>query len=338
MLILTSHGNEMAAVAALKSGALDYVVKSPEIFADMPRILTRNLNQWALIHENKKAQQDLQVSEKNFRNSMDNSPLGIRIVSENGETLYANRAFLNIYGYKDVAEFKNTPVKDRYTTESYVEFSERREKRRRRTPLPDNYEVSIVRKDGTVRQLQVMRKEILWGGEKQYQTIYQDVTERNQAETALKKSEEFLNNIIENTPNATWVSDEKGTIIRMNQALRDLLKISDEEIIGKYNVFKDTQVIEQGYLPLIKSVFEEGKTISFTLDYSTSKERQVTLKEPTHKVLEIVISAVKDQKGKVTHAIAQEKDITERQQMTRKINEQYPAIDKKHQSTHRQDR
>ena len=111
-----------------------------------------------------------------------------------------------------------------------------------------------------------------------------------------------------------WVSDEKGTIIRMNQALRDLLKIKDEEIIGKYNVLKDIQVIEQGYLPLVQSVFEEGKTVHFIIDYSTAQEKQVTLREPTHKVLEIVISAVRNEKGKVIHAIAQESDITERKE------------------------
>jgi len=53
MLILTSHGNEQTAVNALKAGALDYIVKSPETFANMPRILTSALNQWSLIQENK---------------------------------------------------------------------------------------------------------------------------------------------------------------------------------------------------------------------------------------------------------------------------------------------
>ena len=76
MLVLTSHGNEQAAVAALKKGALDYIVKSPETFANMPRIVTGALNQWALIQERKKAGQALQISEANFRNSIENSPLG----------------------------------------------------------------------------------------------------------------------------------------------------------------------------------------------------------------------------------------------------------------------
>ena len=39
VLIMTSFGNERVAVDALKAGALDYIVKSPESFAEIPRIV-----------------------------------------------------------------------------------------------------------------------------------------------------------------------------------------------------------------------------------------------------------------------------------------------------------
>jgi len=38
---------------------------------------------------------------------------------------------------------------------------------------------------------------ILWGGQAAIPDNYQDITGRKEAEEALKKSEEFLNNIIE---------------------------------------------------------------------------------------------------------------------------------------------
>jgi len=97
--------------------------------------------------ENNKAQEALQVSEANFRNSMENSPLGIRIVSEDGETLYTNRAFLNIYGYQSIEEFNTTLVKTVILRTAILNSVRAGNKRRRREPLPDNYEVSIVRKD-----------------------------------------------------------------------------------------------------------------------------------------------------------------------------------------------
>jgi len=55
ILIMTSHGNETTAVEALKSGALDYVVKSPEAFAGMPRSIARALREWGLLQERKQA-------------------------------------------------------------------------------------------------------------------------------------------------------------------------------------------------------------------------------------------------------------------------------------------
>jgi PAS domain S-box-containing protein len=233
MLILTSHGNENAAVEAIKAGALDYIVKSPETFAETPRILTRNLNQWALIQENKKIEQALHASEANFHNSMENSPLGIRIVSEDGETLYTNRAFLDIYGYKSLDEFNNTPVKDRYTPDSYIEFRERRDKRRRKEPLPDTYEISILRKNGTIRNLQVIRKEIIWAGKQHYQTIYRDVTERKQVAEALRVSEQNFRNSIDSSPMGIYITTPAWEPLYANQAFLDLFGYQNIEEVTK---------------------------------------------------------------------------------------------------------
>jgi len=59
VVMMTSHGNEEVAVEAMKSGALDYVVKMPEIFASMPRIVERALREWDLMAEHRRAGEDL---------------------------------------------------------------------------------------------------------------------------------------------------------------------------------------------------------------------------------------------------------------------------------------
>ncbi len=136
----------------------------------------------AEITERKRAQEELQLAEQNFRNSLDNSPLGIYIVTAEGELLYANQSILDIYGYSSVEELKATPIKKRYTPKSSAEYQERKERRKLGKPVPPSYEVSIVRKDGEVRHLIASRKEVLWNSEVQYQTIYQDITERKRVE------------------------------------------------------------------------------------------------------------------------------------------------------------
>ncbi|MFZ4441252.1 MAG: PAS domain S-box protein [Syntrophales bacterium] len=144
------------------------------------------------ISEHKRAEEALHRVKENFRRSLDESPLGVRIVTIEGETIYANRAILDIYSYRSIEELQATPVKKRYTPESYAEFLLRAEKRRQGIDVPSEYTIDILRNNGDVRHLQVFRKDILWDDERQYQVIYQDVTERKRAEEALRESQEQL--------------------------------------------------------------------------------------------------------------------------------------------------
>jgi len=137
------------------------------------------------IAQRKLAEEVLRRTEENFRRSLDESPLGIRIVSVKGKTLYANQAFLGICGYDDIEELRSTPVKKRYTQASYAEYQLRKKKRMNGEDYFSEYEISIITKTGKIRHLQVFRKEILWDGQKQFQALYQDVTERKRAEEKL---------------------------------------------------------------------------------------------------------------------------------------------------------
>jgi len=147
------------------------------------------------ITDRKRAEDALRRSQENFRHSLDESPMGVRIVTVEGESIYANRAILDIYGYDSVEELKTTPTTNRYTSQSYAEFKIRREKRKAGDDGPSEYEISIVRKNGEIRHLQVFRKEILWDGERQFQVIYQDITARKQAEEKLHEKT-HLNQIL----------------------------------------------------------------------------------------------------------------------------------------------
>ena len=134
----------------------------------------------------------LRQEKENFQHSLDDSPLGVRIVTADGDTLYANRAILEMYNYDSLEELRNTRVEERYTPEGYVEFQKRMKIRKGGDSGPLEYEISIVRKNGEVRHLQVFRKEILWYGEKQFQLLYRDITEDKKREKILREFEKTI--------------------------------------------------------------------------------------------------------------------------------------------------
>jgi PAS domain S-box-containing protein len=61
VILLTAYGNERNAVEAIKAGALDYVIKSPEMFADVTHLVERALRDWKNLHERKQAESRLEA-------------------------------------------------------------------------------------------------------------------------------------------------------------------------------------------------------------------------------------------------------------------------------------
>jgi PAS domain S-box-containing protein len=188
------------------------------------------------ITERMDMEESLRLSEQNFRDSIENSPLGIRIANEDGKTLYTNRALLDIYGYSSIEELEAVPRKQRYIPESYDEHRERTKKRRQGEFVPTNYEISIVRKDGDVRHLAASRGEVLWDDEKQFQVVYQDITERKQAEEKLRESEEKYQALFELGLEAVFLIDNQTSrILEVNAAASDMYGYSREELLAMRN-------------------------------------------------------------------------------------------------------
>ena len=184
------------------------------------------------ITERKRAEEALRESEENFRRSLDDSPMGVCIATVEGETIYANRAILDIYGYDSMEDLKTTPVKKRYTPESHADFLIRREKRQQGVDVPSEYTINIIRKDGEVRHLLVLHREILWDGEKHFQVLYNDITERKQAEEALRESEKKYRELTNLLPQIVYETDEHANFTFVNQVSCSLTGYTQEDFKG----------------------------------------------------------------------------------------------------------
>lgn len=211
-------------VSGQKEGTVEvcYLEAKPDIeegpfFKEERQLIDAIAERLGRMIERRQTEEELQIAEQNFRNSLDSSPLGVGIFSVEGELLYANQAALNIHGYDSVEELKATPLNKHYTPKSYAEHQEIEAKRKKGEPVQNTYEASIIRKDGEIRDIMISRKAVVWGGEVQYQVIYQDITEQKIAEKALRESESRYRELADFLPQTVFETDDKGNLTFANR-------------------------------------------------------------------------------------------------------------------------
>ena len=136
--------------------------------------------------------------------------------------------------------------------------------------------------------------------------------QRDRAVQALRARGEFLDRVIDQSPFAVWISDAKGTLKRANPALKKFLNLTDEQLVGKYNVLEDPLIEKQGFMPLIRSVYEEGKSINFTAYWNGEDIPTMDLKGSNSVSIEANMFPIHSPEGELTHVVLNWVDITDR--------------------------
>ncbi|GEM_PF-960875 len=221
-----------------------------------------------VVTQHKETEARLRIAEENFRNSLDESPMGCRIYSRDGSLLYANKALLEMYGYDTFEEFKTTTREQRLIIVNQIESPEDSGEFKGRKSVLSRYELEIIRKDGQIRCLSAMSKPVLWNGRQQTQILYQDITERKKAEEQLRISEEKFRSLFRSipVPTYTWIHQEDDfVLVDYNEAADLLTEGQIANLIGaKANdVYRDNpQVL--GYL---RRCFQEKASFETEMDY-----------------------------------------------------------------------
>jgi two-component system cell cycle sensor histidine kinase/response regulator CckA len=330
IIIVTGQGDEETAVRAMKMGAYDYLIKDPEgnYLVLLPQTVAKTVERRKTEEELKLYKQELEAlveaRTEELKKSKERYDLAVQ-GSANGlwdwpdiskeEEWWAPRVY-ELIGYRpdeiesSVTKFRTLIHPD--DRERVMEANEAHLKEKR----PYDIEYRMRTKSGEYKWIHA-RGQALWSEEGEALRMagsIQDITDRKNAEDALLASQAFLESLIAQNPYAMWISDGKGTLISINRACCELLHISEDEVVGKYNIFTDNIVKAKGLMPGLRRVFSEGKTARFTIEYDTAKLRSVKLKNTTYRVLNTTVAPVKDEDGTVTNIIVMHMDITEQRE------------------------
>ncbi len=99
----------------------------------------------------------------------------------------------------------------------------------------DQYEGSIITKDGEIRTILWSNTALLGSAERDLVAIAigQDITERKRGEEKLRESEETARALLNAPPDVALLADADGTIIALNEAAAKILGKGQKELVGR---------------------------------------------------------------------------------------------------------
>jgi len=212
------------------------------------------------IAERRRAEQSLQRSAAKFRAIFDHASMGIALAGADLAIADANAAFLQLVGYS-VDELQEIDL----TMLSPAEDNERERLLIREVLNGNSDSYSLEKrfkcKDGreiwTDTHSAAVRDE---KGKIRFSIgIVQDITERLDAEKALKASEEEFRQLIDQSPLSIMIFRLDGRVEGVNETLKRLWGFPDDvlaEVLAKYNILEDPETRMRGVMPLVEKAFE----------------------------------------------------------------------------------
>ena len=185
--------------------------------------------------ERRQIEEALRQSEEEYRSLIDNLNMGVyrNTAGDRGRFIKANPAIATIFGYDSLEEFLKVPVADLYSNPD--------DRKRLVDEVVDNgyikgKELLLKKKDGTPiwASCTATAKYDSKGNIRWIDGIIEDITQRKQAEQALRENEFKFRSLFDLSPQAVALVDFKtAAILEVNDKFCELFEYNRKEIIGK---------------------------------------------------------------------------------------------------------
>ena len=261
--------------------------------------------------DRKLAEKALRENEERYRQLFEAESDAIFLIdNETGRIMEANNAASAMYGYshEELVAKRNTDLS-----------AEPEDTRRvtRETPVVQDKVVTVPlrfhhKKDGTVFPVEITGRFFVWQGRSVHIAAIRDITDREQAEEALRESEAKYRTLVETTDTGFVIIDGEGRVLDAN---REYVRLTGRnnlsEIIGRGVIEWTADYEKERNKKAVSKCFEEGLVRNLEIDYVDS-QGNVTPIEINATVVEI--------KG-VRQILTLCRDITERKKSEEALRE-----------------
>jgi PAS domain S-box-containing protein len=231
MTIRLEHGGK--AYGLLSASAPRGFVSDAEeqaLFKEVAGDIEFALHSIELEEERKQTEEELRESEEKYRTLFEESRDAIYINTREGKFIDANQSYLGLFGYSREEMSERNATDDYVNPDDRIRFADEID---RKGSVKD-FEVKYKKKDGTEMDCLVSAtvQQSNDGTILGYQGNIRDITERKQAEEALRETEEKYRMLFENAAEAIYVAQD-GKIKFPNPRTEELYGYSSEELTSK---------------------------------------------------------------------------------------------------------
>jgi PAS domain S-box-containing protein len=258
------------------------------------------------VTERKQMEEALRQSEEKYRNILENIQEGYYEVDLAGNLTFFNSAFCRIYGY----------TKEELMGMNYRQYTEKEHSKELfqafnkvySTGEPkEEFDWQAITKDGNKRDIELsasLQKDSS-GKPIGFRGISRDITERKQAEDALRQSEEKYRTILEDMEDVYFEVDIKGNITFVNTSSYKMSGYAEKEMLGmSFKKISAPDGIEM-VMQYFGEIFLTGKTGKPFLWNLVKKNGEQGF-------FELIASLITDKQGKPIGFRGIGRDVTER--------------------------
>ncbi|MEJ7815516.1 MAG: PAS domain S-box protein [Rubrobacter sp.] len=318
-IIVSGQIGEDAAVAAMKAGAHDYLMK--DNLARLNSAIERELREADVRRERRRAEVALRASETRFRLMVEQSPLSIQIFSPDGRTLRVNRAWEELWGVTlDKIPEYNVLQDPQLVQKGIMPYIERGFAGKATAVPAVRYEpdASIPSvSDVAHRWVQAFIYPVrdADGAIQEVVLVHEDITDQREAEEERKRAEEKYRSIFENAVEGIFQTTVDGRFLTANPAMARIFGYgSPEELLGAISNIRDQLYVEPGRR-------EEFYQLALRDGFVSGFEVQMHRKDGTLVWISANARAVYDDDGGISVYEGTVEDITERKRAEEALRE-----------------